>query len=517
MNLEIFKKAIYVRAFETLLLKLFSEGKLNGTVHTCVGQEITPAILSQYITDNDTYFSNHRGHGHYLLKTNDYRGLLAEVMGKITGCSKGYGGSQHLYNKGFYSNGIQGGFAPVAVGFALASKLKNADAKNISVIFIGDGTLGEGTLYEAINLAAIYKAPILFVLENNKYAQSTSFKQILKGSLQSRIEGFGVDYYNASIYDLQHLDSTFKKAVENTRNCSPTFIEVECYRLNSHSKGDDNRNTDEIEHYKSIDPINVFERNNETEYNKLNTEANSFLDLLQLYVEKDETFIKSTSVKLIKDQAVNYSALNKNNPNVRVNESIYSSFKHNLEKDKSIVLFGEDIENNNQFNPKQYGGAFKVTKDLSNLFPSNIYNSPISEAGITGIGIGIALGGMKSLIEIMFGDFTTLVVDQILQQASKIQCMYGVKLDLPFVLRTPMGGKRGYGPTHSQSVERLFFSIPHINVIALNKRVEPKAVYNNILQYSNDATIVIENKLDYVRYIDEKHLETHDYFISDEF
>ena len=516
MNTTVYQKAIYIRAFESLLLSLFSEGKLNGTVHTCVGQEMIPAILSEHIRTNDTFFSNHRGHGHYLAKTKDYRGLLAEVMGKVTGCSKGYGGSQHLHHQGFYSNGIQGGFAPVAVGFALANAIQKTEENNISVLFIGDGTLGEGTLYEAINLAAIYNAPILFVLENNKYAQSTSIKQTLRGNLKSRIEGFGVDYFNASIYDLDNLNNEFEYAVANTRNNKASFIEIECYRLNSHSKGDDNRDIKEIEHYKSIDPINVFKKNDELAYSNLENEANLYLKKLLAEIEKDETLLNSIQNNLIVENSISYSTLEIPTLNCRINENIYTSFKQNLKDDKSIIILGEDIENNNSFNPEQYGGAFKVTKDLSNLFPENVKNTPISEAGITGLGIGLALGGMKPIVEIMFGDFTTLVVDQILQQASKIQGMYGFKIDLPFVLRTPMGGKRGYGPTHSQSLEKFFLGIPYVNLLALNKRIHPKDIYDTIFQTNKDATIVIESKMDYVRFLDEKFIETHDYFVSNE-
>ncbi len=155
MTTEQYRAAKLIREFEQLLLKLFGQGKLNGTVHTCVGQEMVPVLLSRHITDQDTFFSNHRGHGHYLVKTNDVKGLLAEVMGRTSGCSGGYGGSQHLLKeKSFYSNGIQGGMSPIASGYAFSKKI--ASREGISVLFLGDGTLGEGTLYEAFNCAAIF-------------------------------------------------------------------------------------------------------------------------------------------------------------------------------------------------------------------------------------------------------------------------------------------------------------------------------------------------------------------------
>ena len=167
INESIYREGILIREFENLLLKLFSQGKLNGTVHTCIGQELTSIFAGKYATTEDTFFSNHRGHGHYIAKTNDIKGLLAEIMGKKSGCSSGFGGSQHLYFENeFYSNGIQGGMTPVATGFAY-SKMQRGE-KGISFVFIGDGTLGEGILYESLNLASIYNSPVIFILENNK-------------------------------------------------------------------------------------------------------------------------------------------------------------------------------------------------------------------------------------------------------------------------------------------------------------------------------------------------------------
>ena len=158
-----------IRIFEELLLNLYSKGKISGTVHTCVGQEIIGVALSNYLTENDHVVSNHRGHGHYLSRTKNYRGLLAELMGKKTGCSKGVGGSQHTYFKNFLTNGIQGGMVPIAAGVALFNKKKNN--QSISVAFIGDGTLGEGIIYETINIASNWNLPLLIIIENNSYVR----------------------------------------------------------------------------------------------------------------------------------------------------------------------------------------------------------------------------------------------------------------------------------------------------------------------------------------------------------
>ena len=141
-------KAILIRGVEQRLLSLFAEGKLFGTVHTCIGQEWTGIAVAEALIEGDVVFTNHRGHGHFLARTEDVGGLIAEVMGKQSGVCGGRGGSQHLCGGGVFSNGIQGGIVPVSAGIALAQQLR--ETGRIAVVFIGDGTLGEGAIYEAL-------------------------------------------------------------------------------------------------------------------------------------------------------------------------------------------------------------------------------------------------------------------------------------------------------------------------------------------------------------------------------
>jgi 2-oxoisovalerate dehydrogenase E1 component len=237
-----YTKAVFIREFEMLLLDLFGKGRLNGTVHTCVGQETIPLALAEYIVDGDRIFKSSY-YGHFLAFGGDTKALLAEMLGKKSGVSGGIGGSQHLYNENFISNGIQAGLTPAAVGYAKVNALKNNN--NIAVVFVGDGTLGEGLLYESLNLASIYQAPVLFVMENNGYAQSTPFALMYKGNIKDRINGFGIQYLSTTIWD-ESFEEIVKEAVNLTRTGQPVFVEIECYRLNPHSKGDDNRDEKEI-------------------------------------------------------------------------------------------------------------------------------------------------------------------------------------------------------------------------------------------------------------------------------
>ena len=168
-SLSLYERAMTIRSVEQKLLDLFAEGKLVGTVHTCIGQEFTGVAVCGALLPGDLVYSNHRCHGHFLALTDDVSGLLGEVMGKPSGVCGGRGGSQHLCSKGFFSNGIQGGIAPVAAGLAMTLKLRKPGY--IGVVFIGDGTLGEGVIYETMNIASKWQLPLLIVLENNLYVQ----------------------------------------------------------------------------------------------------------------------------------------------------------------------------------------------------------------------------------------------------------------------------------------------------------------------------------------------------------
>ena len=501
-----FKKAFFIRKTEELFLELFKEGKISGTVHTCIGQEFTGIFASKYSRNSDFIVTNHRGHGHYISFTQDYNGLINELLGNSNGSSRGIGGSQHLYNENFISNGIQGGMLPTAAGFAFGNKLKSEN--NISIAFLGDGTLGEGVVYETLNICSLWSIPIVFILEKNDISQSTSFKQNFSGDLKKRIEGFGIEYQFTSIYDIQHLDETFNKSINKARSESkPIFIEVEVGRLYSHSKGDDNRDPKVVEKLIFKDPLNCFLLKNEEKRNQWIAEINTIhKNILESVDNNDKTHIEKL-LKIDTDIIIHDPIYQKIDTSLigekRFNDLLYEEIKEILTNDNHSIIIGEDIENKNEFNPLPYGGAFKVTKDLSNLFPLKVKNTPISEQAISGISIGLALNGFTSIVEIMFGDFTTLVLDQLLQHVSKFTLMYGREMQIPFIMRTPMGGFRGYGPTHSQSLEKHFLGIPGLEVISLNQLIPPSSIFKKIIK-NKKPVLLIENKILYTKKLYEE-------------
>ncbi|MBU3715362.1 MAG: thiamine pyrophosphate-dependent dehydrogenase E1 component subunit alpha, partial [Ferruginibacter sp.] len=259
------KLGMTIRLIEERFLSLFSEGKLNGTVHTCVGQEFSAIAFAGQLKSKDFVFSNHRCHGHYIAFTGDKRGLIAELLGKRSGTSGGIGSSQHLCNNNFFSNGIQGGIVPVAAGYALGNKLKKNKA--IGIVFIGDGTLGEGALYETMNIISKWQIPLLIVCENNMYAQSTPQNVNLAGNIESRAEAFGIQTYLGNTESPGHLLDEAAKAIDFVRSqCQPAFFHLSTYRLNPHSKGDDDRDITEIQDYRKRDYIERFKIENESYY-----------------------------------------------------------------------------------------------------------------------------------------------------------------------------------------------------------------------------------------------------------
>jgi 2-oxoisovalerate dehydrogenase E1 component len=499
---EEFKKAILIRRCEEKLLDLYNEGKLNGTVHTCIGQEFSGVAVSKYLQPQDFVVSNHRGHGHYISRTSDLIGLFGELMGKTIGCSGGIGGSQHFYNENYLSNGIQGGMTPIASGVALAGKMKSNNS--ISVAFIGDGTLGEGIFYETLNIAGIWKLPVLFVLENNGIAQSTDSRQTISGSIKGRAEAFNAKYFHTCTDDTDALMQTVEVAVNYARiNQLPVLLEIKTNRLKSHSKGDDNRESSVVDSLWERDPIRRLQLDNPEIFNQLVAIADIQIQKALNAVEKSDILKQfSTELDTRLEKDISWRKYSPEN-NFRGNEAIYEFFKQEMKMDKSIFLMGEDIETANDFNPGPYGGAFKVTKDLSVIFKGRVKNTPISESAITGLATGLALGGFKPFLEIMFGDFMTLTFDQLLQHSTKFRLMFNKQLKVPLVVRSPMGGYRGYGPTHSQSLEKHFLGIPDLDVVTLNHRIDPRIIYRSVLANQDHPTFVVENKIAYTRKLEE--------------
>lgn len=243
-----------IRRFEERLLTLFEEGVLNGTTHCYIGQEADAVAIMEHLQPGDHVFSNHRCHGHYLARTGDALGLLAEIMGKDAGMCRGIGGSQHISAPDFKSNGIQGGIVPAAAGIAWAEQLRGSD--RVSTVFIGDGTLGEGVVYETLNMAALWRLPLWIVLEDNGWSQSTPLRANFRGEMRARFEAFGVPAREIDSTDVLELDRVVNEEVAGMRaERGPRALIIHTYRLCHHSKSDDERPAEEIAARWAIEPL----------------------------------------------------------------------------------------------------------------------------------------------------------------------------------------------------------------------------------------------------------------------
>ncbi|MDP3703819.1 MAG: thiamine pyrophosphate-dependent dehydrogenase E1 component subunit alpha [Candidatus Omnitrophota bacterium] len=250
---------LLIRAFEERVLALFDEGLLVGTTHCYIGQEANAVGILNHLRPTDIVWSSHRCHGHSLTFTQDVDGLLSELMGKATGTVGGRGGSQHLCRANFFSNGIQGGIAPAAIGMAFAEQYRRTGA--LVTVFLGDGTLGEGVVYESFNLASLWKLPVLFVIENNRYAQSTPVERQLAGSMSARPKAFGIETTELESFDAMEIYEVAGKILRDLRaDGKPRVLILHTYRFCHHSKSDDHRDPKEVARWRAFDPIPLLAR-----------------------------------------------------------------------------------------------------------------------------------------------------------------------------------------------------------------------------------------------------------------
>jgi TPP-dependent pyruvate/acetoin dehydrogenase alpha subunit len=254
---NLYRHLYRIRRFEETVLDNFPRGLFFGTTHTYLGQEANAVGILVHIQENDIIMSNHRCHGHFLAYGGDSHALFAELMGRATGVCGGRGGSQHLHWRNFYSNGILGGIIPIGTGMALAEKYKHSGS--ITIAFLGDGTLGEGVIYEAFNMASLWKVPILYVLENNHIAQTTPINLAMAGSIDERFRSFNIPSHHLYTSDIHQIMPVASDLITRVRQeGAPYALIIDTHRFGPHSKGDDTRDPDRVnELHLQNDPVQI--------------------------------------------------------------------------------------------------------------------------------------------------------------------------------------------------------------------------------------------------------------------
>lgn len=491
---ELFLFGLLIRETEKLILELFSRGLVSGTTHTCLGQELCQMSVVRALSHPDDHvLSNHRNHGHFMTYSGDFVGLVAEIMGRQGGVCGGYGGSQHIAFRNFHSNGVQAGMTGISVGLAAANKSRGSSG--IVAVVVGDGTLGEGLLYESMNLASIWKVPVLFVVEHNGIAQTTYTRDTIGGDIILRGKAFGLSTWRVSDRDENFMTDVEQVVAAVRESGHPGMLVIDTGRLGPHSKGDDLRDPAELAGLVSGDPLMALAaRLPEHVVAEITARCREYIaQVEQAALASPAAFFDEVPEHVFRPvRNQDCPQLADGLPNVRA--ALNDALKQLLTVDPDVMLIGEDLHD-------PYGGAFKVTAGLSEQFKNRVISTPISEAGITGAGIGLAMAGKKPIVEIMFADFLTLCMDQIYNHAVKFPGMFE-DASVPVIIRTPCGGRRGYGPTHSQSLENLFVSVPGLTVLYGSHRHNLGQLLVNASQRWDNPTLFLEHKLLYGEKLD---------------
>lgn len=265
LDLEYYEQMVRIRYFEKEVERRMKEGYIHGTTHLCNGQEAVAVGVCSLLKQGDTITSTHRGHGHSLAFGASMNKMMAELFGKVTGYSKGKGGSMHIadVSRGnLGANGIVGGGIPIAVGAGLTAHMKKTDA--VAICFFGDGATNEGSFHEALNLAAIWDLPVVFVCENNAYGMSSPIEQMVRiDDVATRAASYGFPGVTIDGNDLRVVRETTRKAIQRARKGDgPTLIEAKTYRYKGHSRSDQQlyRSQREVESHKKNDPIRRYEQ-----------------------------------------------------------------------------------------------------------------------------------------------------------------------------------------------------------------------------------------------------------------
>lgn len=504
--IRLYERMALIRAFETLMEERARAGELWGTFHSSVGQEAAAVGVCAAIGREDLLVSNHRGHGHFIAKGGEVRTLAAELYGLPDGCCGGRGGTQHLYGPEFGfagSNGITGGGIPIATGLAQAQKMLGTG--RIVVCMFGDGASNQGVFHESLNMAAIWRLPVLYVCENNGWAMSTPTSEVTAGSsIAARGAAYGIPYARVDGNDVEAVLRAASEAAARVRSGEgPYLLECLTWRIRGHSRSDDNFYRDKAAEkaWADRDPLRIAAGRlvasgaaSDSEIKAIEERARGEVmraveacrsarrpdgssAASKLYATPIEPSEPDPSVEPLKEGEFEEKYYW---------EAIREALCEEMDRDERVYLFGEDCA--------EYGGCFKVTRGMLERYgKSRVINTPISEASIVGLAAGAAMGGVRPVTEIMFMDFILLAFDQIANHAAKFHYMYDGRVRVPLVIRTPAGGYRGYGATHSQSLESRLLGIPGLKVVAPSTPRDAKGLLKTALR-GGDPVIFVEHK-----------------------
>tara|TARA_Y100001934_G_scaffold2232_1_gene3487 strand:+ start:59888 stop:61909 length:2022 start_codon:yes stop_codon:yes gene_type:complete len=495
-----------IRLFDEMTQRLFEEGIVKGTAHSYVGQEAIAAAVGANLRADDFMASNHRGHGHCIAKGADTSLMMAELMGRESGYCGGLGGSMHIADMNLNilgANGIVGAAMPLSTGAGLAAKLQGKD--QVVVAFFGDGGSNQGVFHESMNLASVWKLPVLFICENNQYALSTSYRQTTSvDQVAHRAAGYSIPGVTIDGNDAVEVYLTVREAVERARaGDGPTLIEAMTYRWGQHSMRanlrDPRPGKEHNEWIQRRDPVKRIEktiRSQKAFSPKRMKEITAIVEselksAIEFGKQGDEPSVgKMVAAVYSPHEAYEEPGTAGVTRELNFTEALNEAMHQEMARDKSVFLMGEDVG--------ATGGIFQVSKGLMNEFgEERVRDTPISEATFVGCGVGAAIAGMRPIVEIQIFDFIALTMDMLVNQAAKFRFMLGGKPNVPLVVRGPQGGGIRLAAQHSQSLEAWFTHVPGLVVVGPSTPYDAKGLLTAAIR-DNNPVIFLETKLLYV-------------------
>ncbi len=472
--IRIYRNLIFPRLIEEKMLILLRQGKISKWF-SGIGQEAI-AVGSTLILDEDEYvLPVHRNLGVFTTRGVDLTHLFAQFMGKKEGFTKGRDRSFHFGSTKNHIVGMishLGAQLSVADGIALAKKLKGE--KKVTIVFTGEGGTSEGEFHEALNIAAVWELPIVFLVENNGYALSTPveeqfrFKSIAEKGIGYGIESYSIDGNNI-LEVMTTLDSIVKK-IRNKPECA--LVEARTFRMRGHEEASGVKYVppELLENWKEKDPITLYEnyllengiiKQKEIESIKLDLQKEINECWEKAFVLPD--IVPNEGMELAdvyhpirtKKNDIDINSL-KEAQELRYIDAISQGLDQSMEKFPYLILMGQDIA--------EYGGAFKLTDGFVKKYGrERVRNTPLCESAVVGMGLGLSIEGYKSVIEMQFADFVSCAFNQIVNNLGKSHYRWGQHSDV--VIRMPTGAGLGAGPFHSQSTESWFFHVPGLKIV----------------------------------------------------
>jgi len=469
--LELYRRMARIRRFEERAGALYRDGEIPGFVHLSIGQEATAVGGCWPLEEADGIVSTHRGHGHCLARGVSLGAMVAELMGRETGSCHGLGGSMHIADigKGVYgANGIVAAGLPIASGVASAFQVLGRNG--VVVAFFGDGAVAQGAFHEAVNLATMWKLPVIFLCENNGYAEFSPYALQHPVPVVERALAYGIEAVTVDGNDVVAVATTMVGLVDRVRagDSGPVLVEAVTYRVRGHYEGDPERYraADEVQGWSERDPIMLARDRllaDGVPVEKLDgveqTVAAEVEDAIAAAREADTaTFEFARSVLFSPRPEVREGLIADGLPDdFRVMDAVAEALGTSMDADPTVWLAGIDVA--------EGGNVFGLTRGLAERFPGRVRDTPISETAIVGGAVGAAMAGTRPVVEVMYLDFIGVCFDQLLNQAAKLRFMTGGGAQLPLVVRTQFGAGRSSAAQHSQSLEALLTHIPGLTVI----------------------------------------------------